>query len=115
MVTFIVPAYALSMTPAIKAAAIESVGSILKDADSAKYSSLRVLKGTNEKTIIVCGLVNAKNSYGGYGGKVPFRTEMVALTDKDGRPAYFGPAPMVSSNSESDVRIFYNVTTDCQW
>lgn len=41
----------------------DSVGSQLKDPTSAKFSSERVGKGG-----AVCGLVNAKNSFGGYAG-----------------------------------------------
>lgn len=38
----------------------------LKDADSAKLKNVRAKDGT------VCGMVNAKNSYGAYAGFTPF-------------------------------------------
>ncbi len=40
---------------------------ILKDPDSRKVEFLRTPKGS-----LVCGTINAKNSYGGYTGKKPF-------------------------------------------
>ncbi|WP_207280812.1 hypothetical protein [Thiocystis violacea] len=52
----------------------KKVGNRLKDPYSARYHSIQgVLKktGANE-TSIVCGLVNAKNAFGGYVGKKPF-------------------------------------------
>lgn len=43
-----------------------SIANRLKDPDSIKISDIRV------KDDYVCGMVNAKNSYGGYVGKKPF-------------------------------------------
>ncbi|EOX4081583.1 hypothetical protein ACM65P_002639 [Vibrio alginolyticus] len=45
----------------------EVVGNELKDADSAKYKEV-----FNKDRITTCGLVNAKNSYGGYTGYKAF-------------------------------------------
>lgn len=44
------------------------VRAALKDPDSAKFSNVRVKEGT----AFVCGQVNAKNSFGGYVGPIPF-------------------------------------------
>lgn len=52
-------------TPKELAALRESLQSTLKDADSAKFKDVEISldgKGT------ACGLLNAKNSYGAYGG-----------------------------------------------
>lgn len=46
------------------------VASKLKDPDSARFSGLRVNSYLGGR--YVCGLVNAKNSYGGYVGNTPF-------------------------------------------
>jgi len=47
----------------------ENIRSQLKDPYSAQFESIYISKG-NGKQPIVCGKVNAKNSYGGYiGGK----------------------------------------------
>src|SRR5689334_17187693 len=55
----------------------------LKDPDSAKIEGVVAGKGTDGRTF-VCGLVNAKNSYGGYSGKMPFRGYMEI--DASGKP-----------------------------
>lgn len=44
-----------------------------KDPDSAKFSNVKI----DENKILVCGLVNAKNSYGGYTGASPFFGEPI--------------------------------------
>lgn len=44
------------------------ISEAFKDPDSAKFSNVRV----DDKEGAVCGLVNAKNSYGGYTGAYPF-------------------------------------------
>lgn len=47
----------------------------LKDPDSAKFNSIRAYPKENQM-YTVCGFVNAKNSYGGYGGDMPFVTTL---------------------------------------
>jgi hypothetical protein len=42
---------------------------ILKDPDSAKFADLFASRGSPR---IICGLINAKNGYGGYTGMTPF-------------------------------------------
>jgi hypothetical protein len=44
----------------------------LKDAGSAKFQALRARAALDGKSIVICGLVNSKNSYGGYAGYEPF-------------------------------------------
>lgn len=59
--------------PATKAQielAREGMQDRLKDADSAKFRNVRLGGGDEKNT--VCGEVNAKNSYGAYGGFVSF-------------------------------------------
>lgn len=56
-----------TLTPAEVLRKVQSLVSYeMKDPDSAKFRNLRFVK-YNEKTV-VCGEVNAKNSYGGYVG-----------------------------------------------
>lgn len=43
----------------------------LKDPDSAKFGGMAAAEGS-DGAIVVCGLVNAKNSYGGFGGTTPY-------------------------------------------
>lgn len=55
----------------------------LKDADSAKFRSIKH-KATNAKgSWVICGEVNAKNSYGGYQGYEHF----LGMVFKDGKAA----------------------------
>lgn len=60
-------------------AAREAVKNYLKDPDSAKFKG-EMLSGT-----IVCGEVNAKNSYGGYGGSKRYMVQdgMVTLESQE--------------------------------
>lgn len=53
----------------------ESVRGKLKDPDSAKFSMPQV--NENGAPNVYCGLVNAKNSYGGYTGFTPFMATLV--------------------------------------
>lgn len=47
------------------------VKSKLKDPDSARFGTMAASKSA-EGVVMVCGWVNAKNSYGGYTGEMPF-------------------------------------------
>lgn len=43
----------------------------LKDPESARFGAVRASKGP-DGTTYVCGMVNSKNSFGGYAGETPF-------------------------------------------
>ncbi|MCK1507194.1 hypothetical protein [Bradyrhizobium sp. 18] len=61
------------LTPAEKATLSKGFAGGLKDPDSAKFQWTRVPKVLPADGMIdYCGLVNAKNSYGGYIGAQPF-------------------------------------------
>lgn len=51
---------------------LDTVRSALKDPYSAVFSSVVARKSAGGDVLKVCGLVNAKNSYGGYVGNTPF-------------------------------------------
>ena len=55
------------VTETEKRKTIEFVISRLKDPESARFAEIWALQGSNGNRSI-CGLVNAKNSYGGYTG-----------------------------------------------
>jgi hypothetical protein len=57
-------------TAAIGAAEAYITGT-LSDPESAKFDSVIAVKAPNGKTV-VCGLVNAKNKFGGYVGRKAF-------------------------------------------
>lgn len=60
-----------TLSPSQEAAVKASVTGTLKDPESARFGTIAASKdGTG--TITVCGLVNAKNSFGGYTGNQPF-------------------------------------------
>lgn len=44
----------------------------LKDPESARFEQLGLFRGEDESSYSLCGLVNAKNSYGGYSGNTRF-------------------------------------------
>lgn len=64
----------------------ERVKASLKDPESARFSSLYLAKRRSDgpKEIVLCGEVNAKNSYGGYSGARAFISSpsMVYLGDQ---------------------------------
>lgn len=71
IIFFVTNAYAIDRAPTsaeLKAISMQ-VADRLKDPDSAKLTDVRVSSGEFR---YVCGMVNAKNSYGGYTGKKPF-------------------------------------------
>lgn len=55
-----------SPEPELEAVMRDRLQDILKDADSAKFRDLRKVGDG------ICGMVNAKNSYGAYAGYEPF-------------------------------------------
>jgi hypothetical protein len=68
-----------------KAVAEKAVTARLKDPDSARFSGLRVVSGEPDakgyRHVFVCGSVNAKNSFGGYGGDARFVVERFETGD----------------------------------
>lgn len=53
------------------------VRKVMKDPESARFG--RHVAGRDpEGTIVVCGMVNGKNSYGGYTGEKPYMAEIKA-------------------------------------
>lgn len=59
----------------------DSFADKLKDSDSAKFKDIHQIPGDVAGLWIVCGDVNAKNSYGAYAGFVPF----MAMATKEGK------------------------------
>lgn len=68
----------------------KSVRKSLKDPDSAQFGPIRAVKVSMTEAI-VCGFVNARNSFGGYTGMKPFSTTILAdpeLTMTFGSPSF---------------------------
>lgn len=76
---------AAELTAKEKAIIMKAVKDQLKDPESAKFRWMPLPAKINQKHFVdsYCGLVNAKNSYGGYTGFDPFEAQ-VARTD-DGK------------------------------
>jgi len=67
----------VTLTVAQKVAVEAAVRSSMKDPDSARFGGF-VAGKSKDGTITVCGWVNAKNSFGGYVGKMPFMGSVTA-------------------------------------
>jgi hypothetical protein len=52
----------------------EAVADRLRDPESARFGRIKASGNPSASTIFVCGIVNAKNGYGGYAGRSPFAT-----------------------------------------
>jgi hypothetical protein len=61
----------VQLSPVEQAAWFNSVRSTLKDPESARFGKT-VAGKTAKGVMVVCGWVNAKNSFGGYTGQQPF-------------------------------------------
>ena len=60
------------LTPAEKLSLSKNISQSLKDAESARFKWMPVVLREREGATHYCGLVNAKNSYGGYTGFMRF-------------------------------------------
>ncbi|OKO99494.1 hypothetical protein [Xenorhabdus eapokensis] len=78
----------------------------LKDPDSAKFDSF--YRPSGESDGYVCGMVNAKNSYGGYIGK---KTYYVYIETKDGKLKHHGP---IVIENDDDQAVLDNFRLLCQ-
>lgn len=54
------------------AAIQQQLATQLKDPGSAQFGPIQAAISTQDKSVAVCGTVNAKNSYGGYTGTKPY-------------------------------------------
>lgn len=66
---------AVEITEEQKERAIQIISEDLKDSESARFQNLYGAKKEGESEILICGEVNAKNSYGGYTGYKKFYVE----------------------------------------
>lgn len=63
-------------TPALIDAAHGAILDVLKDPASIRWGSLRFFQVNDAGQVEACGQANAKNSFGGYGGEVPFTVKL---------------------------------------
>jgi len=86
----------VEVTPEIESAAKEGLKHTLKDPDSAKISISSAFDN-GQDVIIVCGSVNAKNSYGGYVGSSLFEVSVMKVKKTDGSEGYLGFSPFIAT------------------
>jgi len=65
------PGVPTALTSTQTAVVQSSLRKALKDPDSARFGTVAAARGP-DGAITVCGMVNAKNAYGGYTGEQPF-------------------------------------------
>lgn len=101
----------IPVTEAIEAAAQESVKERLKDPYSAKFHNLKAFNYAiaDYPTVQVCGFVNAKNSYGAYSGKTPFRAVLIG-SESEG---FSGIDAQLADNDKHGLAAFYQVFPGC--
>lgn len=108
-VGFLLAALCLSLAGCAKnSATIEWIRNQLKDPDSAKFEGLSFIKYSKNGKVhqLVCGSVNAKNSYGGYTGFKPFVAHPVK--------GYLHIAPTTDINNATfDNRVALLATVGC--
>ena len=79
----------------------------LKDPDSARFGQMRA--GIDAKgSTVVCLMVNAKNSYGGYTGEKPH----MGLLFKDKTPPVFALVPWTSASLEHKDEVVAKMCAD---
>lgn len=74
----------------------------LKDPDSARFGDVMAARAA-DGTTIVCGYVNARNSFGGYVGMQPFSG---VLGDLQGTPVFVAAGMGGSRSSTYAVRTY---------
>lgn len=83
LIGFSIPlfAQAIELNEEEKIVVEKSVREALKDPESARFKWLPLADKSTErgatKSIVYCGLVNSRNSFGGYTGDVPFAVFLV--------------------------------------
>jgi hypothetical protein len=92
---------------ALAAAETETAGT-LKDPESARFFDL-VAYQKPPSNIVVCGNVNAKNSLGGYVGKVPFVIELAPT----GPNSYRMVDGLVADATNQGIQTFYSINPLC--
>lgn len=97
----------ITLTKADVAAVQAGARASLKDPDSAKFG--RMVAGADSKgEIIVCLMINAKNSYGGYTGEKPH----MGMLLRDKKPIQFLVVPGSPQHPEFRDQVFYDMCRD---
>lgn len=101
----------VQLTPEMTSATEDAVRAVLKDPDSARFSSLAAFDKGGQ--INICGLVNAKNSYGGYTGSSPFHAVLKPLQKTEGGTQYVGIGAYTPRRDYVGFKVFYDAAPGC--
>lgn len=77
----------------------EAVAEKLKDPESARFGKIIVNHDT-KGLLTACGMVNAKNSYGGYVGMSPFLGSLIV---RDGKPIMFAVVGLTGADISGEA------------
>jgi len=77
---------------------LDSVRAELKDPSSAEFTKLDMKKTTDGTIYVLCGMVNAKNLFGGYAGAQPFT--VLKSKREDGAITHIGAEADCSKSRE---------------
>lgn len=92
-------AYPAQLTSSEREIVLQALKSNLKDPYSAVISNVTARKSANGEVFKVCGMVNAKNSYGAYTGSRPF----YVFGHKEGAKLVIPPALITIGDSPANV------------
>jgi hypothetical protein len=92
-------AYPAQLTTSERETVLNALKSGLKDPYSAVISDVAAKKSSNGAIFKVCGMINAKNSYGAYTGSRPF----YVFGAKEGGRLVVSPALVTIGNSEIEA------------
>lgn len=83
----------------------KGVAARLKDPESARFGEMKGMSDNNG-AIVVCGLVNAKNSFGGYTGMLPFNGLLSEISNGETKRPFL---VLGIGGSELDTRVVLDV------
>lgn len=83
----------------------------LKDPNSAVFEIMLGSKIDSTDSIFVCGVVNAKNSFGGYAGRTPYYTLLRTGTNAHGQRVSYGSITTIGS-TQTDLAVVVSMCRD---
>ncbi|WP_145980698.1 hypothetical protein [Magnetospirillum sp. ME-1] len=104
-----VVSHKMQMSMEIQKAIEDSLRGKLKDPESARFKHYFVGETGVENVFSACGEVNAKNSYGGYVGSVPYSSE-IHIESNNGKKSYYATATIADLKY---VDIFFKFYPQC--
>jgi hypothetical protein len=100
----------IAVSQAIKTAVMTAVKKELRDPASAQFGPMSAFLMA-DKSVDVCGEVNAKNGFGGYTGRRLFWAPLVSFTGRRGNQVWFGPGAVI--HDDDDPTRFYELYPFC--